>query len=111
MSFDPDPKKPTQEELFLRKNSNIIHPVIHFNNVQEQRANKQKHLGIILDEKLHFKCHVVKTKTSNVIAVIKALWNFLPHKSLITFIKHLLDHILTMEIFCTTNLMTLFLKK
>ena len=39
MSFNPDPKKPAQEVLFSRKNSNIIHPIIYFNNVQVQRAN------------------------------------------------------------------------
>ena len=39
MSFNPDPKKRAQEVLFSRKNSNIIHPIIYFNNVQVQRAN------------------------------------------------------------------------
>ena len=39
MSFNPDPKKTAQEVLFSRKNSNIIHPIIYFNNVQVQRAN------------------------------------------------------------------------
>ena len=39
MSFNPDPKNPAQEVLFSRKNSNIIHPIIYFNNVQVQRAN------------------------------------------------------------------------
>ena len=58
MSFNPDPKKPVQEVLFPRKNSNITHPIIHFNNVQVQRANQQTYLGISLDEKLNFKCYV-----------------------------------------------------
>ena len=39
MSFNPDPKKRAQEVLLSRKNSNIIHPIIYFNNVQVQRAN------------------------------------------------------------------------
>ena len=44
MSFNPDAKKPAQEVLFTRKISNIItHPIYHFNNVQVQRANQQKH--------------------------------------------------------------------
>ena len=46
MSFNPDPNKSTQEVLFSRKNSNITHPIIHFNNVQVERANHQRHLGI-----------------------------------------------------------------
>ena len=40
MSFNPDPGKPVQEVLFSRKNSNITHPFIHFNNVQVQQINK-----------------------------------------------------------------------
>ena len=89
MSFNPDPGKPAQEVLFSRKNSNITHPIIHFNNVQVQRANQQRHLGIILDEKLNFKSHIDKvlTKASKAIAVIKRLRNSLPRKSLITIYK------------------------
>ena len=59
-SFNPDPNKPAQEILFSRKNSNITQPIIHFNNVQVQRANHQRHLGTILDEKLNFKSRMVK---------------------------------------------------
>ena len=58
MSFNPDPKKPAHEVLFSRKNLNITHPIIYFINVQVQRANQQKHLGIIFDEKLNFKSHI-----------------------------------------------------
>ena len=73
----------------LEKNSNINHPIIYFNNVQVQRANQQKHLGIILDKKLNLKSHIDKilTKGSKCIAVIKRLRNFLPRKSLITIYK------------------------
>ena len=70
MPFNPDLKKLAQKILFSRKNSNITHPTIHFNNVQVQRANQQRHLGIILDEML-----------------IKRLRNPLPGKSLITIYK------------------------
>ena len=75
MSVNPDPNKPLKEVLFSRKNSNIIHPIIYFNNVQVQRAIQQKHLGIIFAEKLNFRCHINKvlTKTSKGIAVIKRL--------------------------------------
>ena len=92
MSFNPDPGKPAQEVLFSRKNSNITHPIIHFNNVQVQRANQQKHLGIILDEKLNFKSHIDKvlTKASKGIAVIKRLRNSLLRKSLITIYQSII---------------------
>ena len=88
-SFNPDPKKPAQLVLFSRKNSNITHPSIHFNNVQVQRANQQRHVGIIFDEKLNFKSHIDKvlTKASKGIASIKRLRNSLPRKSLITIYK------------------------
>ena len=81
MSFIPDPKKPVQKVLLSRKNSNISHPIIYFNNVQVQRANQQKHLGIILDEKLNFKLHIdnVLSKTSKVITVIKARREMCPY--------------------------------
>ena len=89
MSFSPDPKKPAQEVLFSRKNSNITHPIIHFTNVQVQRANQQKHLGIILDERLNFKSHIDKvlTKGSKGTAVIKRLRNSLPRQSINTIYK------------------------
>ena len=86
MSFNPDPNKPTQEVLFSRKNSNIAHPIIYFNNAQVKRANRQKHLDIILDEKLNLKKQIDKvlTTASKGIAIIKRLQNTLPRKSLIT---------------------------
>ena len=72
-----------------KKNSNITHPIIYFNNFQPQRADQQKHLGIIFDEKLNFKSHIDKilTKTSKGIAVIKRLRNFLLRKLLIAIYK------------------------
>ena len=75
--------------MFTRKNSNITHPIIYFNNVQVQRAHQQKHSGIILEEKLNFKCHIDKflTKASRGIPFIKRFWYFLPRKSLITIYK------------------------
>ena len=92
MSFNPHPKKPTQEVLFSRKNSNITHPIIYFNNVHLQRANQQKHLGIIFDEKLNLKSHIDKvlTKASKGISVIKRLRNSLPRKLLIAICKAIL---------------------
>ena len=48
-SIQTPPKKPVQKVLFSRKNSNITHPIIYFNNIQ---GKQEKHLGIIFDEKL-----------------------------------------------------------
>ena len=53
--FNPDHSKPAQEVLFSRKKEVQIHPIISLNNIQVERAPYQKHLGLILDEKLNFK--------------------------------------------------------
>ena len=89
MSFNSVPKKPAKEVLLSRKNSNITHPIIYYNNVQVQRADQQKHLGIIIDEKLNFKSNIdkVQTKASKGISLIKRLQNSLRRKLLITIYK------------------------
>ena len=58
MLFNPDPSKPAQEVLFLRKNQMQNHPTIGLNNAQGERLSYQKHLGIMLDGKLNFKQHI-----------------------------------------------------
>ena len=98
MLFNPDPKKPAQEVLFSRKKQAQIHPSINFNNVEVERAPFQKHLGVILDEKLNFKQHVDNaiSKINKGIAVIKKLRYSLPRNSLITiyksFLRPLIDY-------------------
>ena len=58
----------------------------------------QKHLGILLDEKLNFKQHVDSAilKMNNSISVIKKLRHSLPRKSLLTiykaFLRPLIDY-------------------
>ena len=56
-NFNPDPGKSAQEVLFSRKNQIQNHPTISLNNVQVEKSSYQKHLGIMLDEKLNFKQH------------------------------------------------------
>ena len=55
MLFNPDPSKPAQELTFSKKKQFQNHPKISLDNFQVERASYQKHLGIILDEKLKFK--------------------------------------------------------
>ena len=57
MLINPDTSKPV---LFSRKKKSQNHPNISFNNIQVERVSHQKHLGIILDEKLNFKEHIDK---------------------------------------------------
>ena len=98
MLFNPDPKKPAQEVIFSRKKQSQSHPTISLNNIHVERASYQRHLGIILDEKLNFKQHVdnVILKVDKGISVIKKLRHSLPIKSLITiyeaFLRPLIDY-------------------
>ena len=89
MLFNPDPNKPAQEVLFSKKKKAESHPTISLNNIQVQRSSYQKHLGLILDEKLNFKQHIDSaiSKINKSIAVIKKLRYNLPRKSLITIYK------------------------
>ena len=58
MLFNPDPNKPAQKVPFSRKNKIQVHPTIYLQNIQVERTSYQKHLGILLDEKLNFKKHI-----------------------------------------------------
>ena len=53
MLFNPDPNKLAQEVLFSRKNKVQVHLTRNLNNMQVERTSYQKHLGILLDEKLN----------------------------------------------------------
>ena len=89
MLFNPDPNKAAQEVLFSKKKKAESHPTNSLNNIQVQRSSYQKHLGLILDEKLNFKQHIDSaiSEINKGIAVIKKLRYNLPRKSLITIYK------------------------
>ena len=73
MSFNPDPTKQAQEVIFSQKMIKPSHPLIKLNNLPVQNASSQKHLGMILDEKLNFEFHLKEKclKFSKGIGVIK----------------------------------------
>jgi len=58
MLFNPDPTKPALEVLFSRKKKSQVHPPLSLNNIPVERTSFQKHLGVLLDEKLDFKKHI-----------------------------------------------------
>ena len=58
MSFNPDILKQAQEVVFSRKYVKPNHPILHFNQSVVNRTISQKHLGVILDEKLNFNQHL-----------------------------------------------------
>ena len=89
MLLNPDPTKPAQKVLFSRKRKTQNHPTLSLNNIQAERVSSQKHLGLILDEKLNFKQHIESAiaKINKGAAVIKKRRYSLPRKSLITIYK------------------------
>ena len=98
MLFNPDPTKPAHEVIFSKKKITQTHPIIRLNNIQVERVPYQKHLSILLDEKLNFKQHVDNAilKMNKGIFVIKKLRHSLPRKSLLTiykaFLRPLIDY-------------------
>ena len=64
MSFNPDPSKQVQEVLFSNKVTKANHPNIMFNGNTVQKSANQKHLGLILDEKLTFNDHITSKLTT-----------------------------------------------
>ena len=89
MVFNPDRSKPAQEVIFSRKKQVQVHLNISFNNIQVERAPYQKHLGLILDEKLNLKQYIDSaiSKVNKGISIIKKLRYRSPRKSLITACK------------------------
>ena len=98
MLFNTDPTRPAQEVIFSKKTVTQIHPIISLNNIQVERVPYQKHLGILLDEKLNFMQHVDNAilKMNKGILVIKKLRHSLPRKSLLAiykaFLRPLIDY-------------------
>ena len=54
MIFNPDLTKQAQEPIFSRKLNKPVHPNLTINNFQVSHTQSQKHLGLILDNKLKF---------------------------------------------------------
>ena len=87
MLFNPDPTKPAQEVLFSRKKKTLNHPTLSLNNIQVKGASSQKHLVLILDEKLNFKQHIESAivKINKGVAAIKNL-------DIVSHVNHLLQY-------------------
>ena len=96
MSFNPDPSKQAQEVIFSRKNNKLCHPDLIFNQTKVNRTSSQKHLGLLLDEKLNFKEHikVLIDKASKGISVIRKLRYQVPRDSLVSLYKCFIRSIL-----------------
>ena len=89
MSFNPDPSKQAQEVLFSNKVTKRNHTNIIFNGNTVQKSANQKHLGLILDEKLTFNDHITSklTTVNKLISTLRKLCHYLLRDSLVTIYK------------------------
>ena len=89
MSFNPDTSKQAQEVIFSCKIQKTCHPSIYCNNKSVKQVPSQKHLGLILDNKLNFQEHLknILNKVNKTIGVLRKLQNILPHEPLLTIYK------------------------
>ena len=89
MSFNPDPAKQAQEVIFSRKKIKPNHPEIFFDNSPVFQSSSQKHLGMILDNKLNFLEHIqnVTNKINKTIRLLRKLRHSLPRSALLTIYK------------------------
>ena len=70
MLLNPNPSKPVQsKKCYFQEKKVQIHPTISPNNIQVKRASYQKHVDILLDEKLNFKQHINRA-TLNIIKIV-----------------------------------------
>ena len=89
MSFNPDPSKQAQEDIFIRKVNKDSHPPLTFNNNIVCKATSQKHLGIIPDYRLSFEEHLrlVFRKVNITISLLCKLQCLVPRSALLTICK------------------------
>ena len=92
MSFNPDPSKQTQEVLFSYKVTKSNHPNIIFNGNTVQKSANQKHLGLILDEKLTFNDHITSklTTVNKLTSTLRKIYHYMPRDSLVTTYKSII---------------------
>ena len=89
MSFNPDPGKQAQEVIFSRKTKKEYHPPLAINNNNVSETNSQKHLGVVLDNRLSFEDHfkMIINKVNKTIGLFHKLQNILPRSLLFTIYK------------------------
>ena len=89
MSFNPDPSTQAQEVIFSRKTKKEYHLPLAFNNNNVSETNSQKHLGVVLDNRLSFEDHLnmAINKVNKTIGLLRKLQNVLPRSALFTIYK------------------------
>ena len=98
MSFNLDPLKQAQEVLFSNKVTKTNRPNIIYNSNTVQKSANQKHLGLILNEKLTFNDLITSklTTVNKLKSTLSKNYNYMPRDSHVTiyqsFIRPHLDY-------------------
>ena len=112
MLFNPVPKKAEHEVIFSGKKNEETHHGVFYNNVEVSRTDSQKHLVLVLDNKLTFKKHI-KDKLNKAyfgVSKIKRLHDILPCNSLVTTYKSFIrPHLDYGMLYMTNQIMIRFL--
>ena len=89
MSFNPDLNKQAQQVILSRRLKKVCHPPLRFNNNNVSQVSSQKHLRLILDNRLTIDEHLpnVSNKISKTIGLLQKLQNILPRPALLTIYK------------------------
>ena len=89
ISFNPDPSKQAVEVHFSRKINPVDTQPVYFNNLTVGSCETHKHLGLLLDKRRAFDCHVeeMTLKTNKGIGLITMLRRYLARNSLLTIYK------------------------
>ena len=89
MQFNPDPKKQAQEVIFSKKAESNNSLPLTFNKTEVRTCQSQKHLGLVLDERLNFTEHIDSktSKCDKLIGIIKKLPISFPRNALLGIYK------------------------
>ena len=89
MTFNPALNKQAQEVIFPRKLKKVCYPPLRFSNDNVSQASSQKHLRLMLDDRLKFDKHLtnVSDKISRTKGLLWKLLNILPSPALPTIYK------------------------
>ena len=84
MVFNPDITKQAVEVVFTTRNNPTTYGDLSFNQIPVKKVNETKHIGVILDNKLSFKSHLVaKTKKATQgIGMTKRIFPYVSRKTL-----------------------------
>ena len=89
LTFNLDPSKQAHEVLFSNKVTKTNYSNIIFNGNTIQKSANQKHLGLILNEKLTFNDHITSklTTVNKLTSTLRKLYHYMSRDSLVTIYK------------------------